>query len=162
MDFKFILKVGFNAGNTTRTYEFRPYSQNPRIVYLTTRGSGNGHKGRYFFQIDEEVWPGSCIEKDLDPNLPDRLPLTFFPRVGHMLGGTMINFTGPCLQPESIITCKFENWRTQAIFRDVNHASCISPTVMYHGYIDLQVTVDDRTQFLGRYYNRMLSIECIN
>ncbi|CAG2107812.1 unnamed protein product, partial [Medioppia subpectinata] len=33
--------VGFNAGNTTRTYEFRPYSQNPRISYLTTRGWGN-------------------------------------------------------------------------------------------------------------------------
>ncbi|CAG2180584.1 unnamed protein product, partial [Oppiella nova] len=76
--------VGFNAGNTTRTFEFRPYSQNPRISYLTTRGWGNGLRGRYFFQIDEEVWPGACIEKDLDPNLPDRLPLTFFPRVGAM------------------------------------------------------------------------------
>jgi hypothetical protein len=146
--------VGFNAGNTTRTFEFRPYSQNPRISYLTTRGWGNGLRGRYFFQIDEEVWPGSCIEKDLDPNLPDRLPLTFFPRVGHMLGGTLVNFTGPCLSPNSIITCKFENWRTQGIYRDFNHATCISPPVMYHGYIDLTITVDDRTLFLGRFYKQ--------
>ena len=61
---------------------------------MTQRGFGNGLEGRFFFQIDEEVWPGSCIEKGLDPNLPDRLPLTFFPRYGHMLGGTMVNITG--------------------------------------------------------------------
>jgi len=146
--------VGFNAGNSTRSYEFRPYSQNPRISYLTTRGWGNGLQGRYFFQIDEELWPGACIEKDLDPNLPDRLPLTFFPRIGSMLGGTMVNFTGPCLRPENIISCKFENWRVQGIYRDVNHATCISPPVMYHGYIDLTITVDDRTFFLGRYYKQ--------
>ncbi|CAG2177268.1 unnamed protein product, partial [Oppiella nova] len=57
--------VGFNAGNTTRTYEFRPFSQNPRVSYLTTRGCGNGLRGRHFFQIDGEVWPGACIEKAL-------------------------------------------------------------------------------------------------
>ena len=147
-------QVGFNAGNTTKAYDFRPYSQNPRISYLTTRGWGNGLKGRYFFQIDEEVWPGACIEKDLDPNLPDRLPLTFFPRVGHMLGGTLVNITGPCLRPESIIVCKFENWKSVGIYRDHNHATCITPPVMYHGYVDLTVTVDDRTLFLGRFYLR--------
>lgn len=86
--------VGFNAGNTTRSYEFRPYSQNPRISLMTQMGFGNNFGGRYFFQIDEEVWPGACIDKDLDPNLPDRLPLTFFPRYGHMLGGTLVNITG--------------------------------------------------------------------
>lgn len=153
--------VGFNAGNTTRASEFVPYSQNPRISYLTTRGWGNGLQGRYFFQVDEEVWPGACIEKDLDPNLPDRLPLTFFPRVGHMLGGTMVNFTGPCLAPNAIITCKFENWRTTGIRRDNNHASCISPPVMYHGYVDLTITVDDRTLFLGRYYLRKCFVRII-
>lgn len=119
---------------------------------MTQLGFGNGLLGRYFFQIDEEVWPGACIDKDLDPNLPDRLPLTFFPRYGHMLGGTMVNITGPCLQPNSIISCKFENWRVDGIYRDENHATCISPPVLYHGYVDLTVSVDDRTLFLGRFY----------
>lgn len=119
---------------------------------MTQMGFGNGHPGRYFFQIDEEVWPGACIEKDLDPNLPDRLPLTFFPRYGHMLGGTLVNITGPCLSPNSIIVCKFENWKVEGYYRDPNHATCISPPVMYHGYIDLTVSVDDKTLFLGRYY----------
>ena len=144
--------VGFNAGNTTRAYEFRPYSQNPRISLMTQMGYGNGFQGRYFFQIDEEVWPGACIDKELDPNLPDRLPLTFFPRYGHMLGGTLVNITGPCLSPSSIITCKFENWKVEGIYQDPNHATCISPPVMYHGYVDLTISVDDRTLFLGRFY----------
>ncbi|KAI1296786.1 Protein mesh [Halotydeus destructor] len=144
--------VGFNAGNSTRSFEFRPYSQNPRISLLTQRGFGNGFDGRFFFQTDEEVWPGACIEKGLDPNLPDRLPLTFFPKYGHMLGGTMVNITGPCLSPDSIIVCRFENWKSEGFYRDPNHASCISPPVMYHGYIDLTVSVNDETLFLGRFY----------
>lgn len=65
-------QIGFNAGNTTRSFEFKPYSQFQRISTLTEGGFGNNLKGRYFFQIDEEVWPGACIDKDLDPNLPDR------------------------------------------------------------------------------------------
>ncbi|CAG2178697.1 unnamed protein product, partial [Oppiella nova] len=71
-----------------------------------------------------------------------------------MLGGTMVNFTGPCLQPTSIITCQFDNWQTPGIYRDFNHATCVTPPVMYHGYVDLTITVDDRTLFLGRYYKQ--------
>ncbi|RWS30329.1 mesh-like CUB and sushi domain-containing protein [Leptotrombidium deliense] len=144
--------IGFNAGNITRAFEYRPYSQQPRISLISAKGYGNGLPGRYFFQIDEEIWPGACIEKDLDPNLPDRLPLTFFPRYGHMLGGTLVNVTGPCLRPNDIITCTFENWKVKGLYRSPNHATCISPPVMYHGYIDLTITVNERTLFLGRFY----------
>ncbi|XP_074605108.1 sushi domain containing 2 mesh isoform X2 [Brevipalpus obovatus] len=144
--------IGFNAGNTTRSFEFRPYSQQPRISVMSQRGYGNGLEGRYFFQIDEEIWPGACIDKDLDPNLKDRLPLTFFPRWGHMLGGTLVNVTGPCFEPDDIITCNFDNQVAKGIYRDRNHATCISPAVYYHGYIDLTITVKGRTIFLGRYY----------
>lgn len=144
--------VGFNAGNSTRTFEFVPYSQNPRVSLLPSLGYGNGLNGRFFFQVDEEIWPGSCIEKDLDPNLRDRLPLTFFPRVGNMLGGTVVNFTGPCLHPKAVIICTFENFHTKGIYRDRNHASCVTPPVMYHGYVDLTIRVDDRTYFYGRFY----------
>lgn len=144
--------VGFNAGNSTRTYEFNPYSQNPRISYLTSRGFGNGLEGRFFFQIDEEIWPGTCIEKDLDPNLESRLPLSFFPRVGNMLGGTMVNVSGPCLHEDAVIECIFENRPVKGVYRDKNHASCISPAVMYHGYVDLTIRVDDKIDFYGRFY----------
>ncbi|XP_053209715.1 protein mesh-like [Panonychus citri] len=144
--------IGFNAGNTTRAFEYKPYSQEPRVKIMTQRGFGNGLEGRYFFQIDEEIWPGCCINKDLNPNLKDRLPLTFFPRWGHMLGGTLVNVTGPCFEPDDIITCNFDNQVAKGIYRDPNHATCISPPVFYHGYIDLSITVQGKTIFLGRYY----------
>lgn len=153
--------VGFNAGNSTRTYEFVPYSQNPRISYLSAGGYGNGLKGRYFFQIDEEIWSGACVQKDLDPNLPSRLPLAFFPKVGNMLGGTMVNVTGPCLNEDSIIECMFENWPVRGIYRDRNHATCISPPVMYHGYVDLSIRVDGHIDFYGRYYIRKYLDNCV-
>ncbi|RWS17902.1 mesh-like CUB and sushi domain-containing protein, partial [Dinothrombium tinctorium] len=144
--------IGFNAGNTTRSYEYRPYSQQPRISSMPSRGHGNGLPGRYFFQIDEEIWPGACIDKDLDPNLPDRMPLTFFPRWGHMLGGNLVTVTGPCLKEDDIISCTFENVKVKGVYQGPNYAICISPPVMYHGFIDLIITVNDRTFFLGRYY----------
>lgn len=144
--------VGFNAGNTTRSFEFKPYSQHQRVSMLPSGGFGNNLRGRYFFQVDEEIWPGSCIDKKLEPNLRDRLPLTFFPRYGHMLGGTLVDVTGPCLDPNSIIYCRFDNFKSEAIYRSHNHATCISPPFMYHGYVDLTISVDDRIEFVGRFY----------
>lgn len=144
--------VGFNAGNTTRSFEFKPYSQHQRVSMLPAGGFGNHLRGRYYFQIDEEVWPGACIDKKLEPNLRDRLPLTFFPRYGHMLGGTLVDVTGPCLDPGSIIFCRFDNFKAEAVFRDTNRATCISPPFMYHGYVDLTISVDDRIEFVGRFY----------
>lgn len=144
--------VGFNAGNTTRSFEFKPYSQHQRVSMLPSGGFGNNIRGRYYFQIDEEVWPGACIDKKLEPNLRDRLPLTFFPRYGHMLGGTLVDVTGPCLDPGSIIFCRFDNFKAEAVWRDTNRATCISPPFMYHGYVDLTISVDDRIEFVGRFY----------
>lgn len=144
--------VGFNAGNTTRSFEFKPYSQHQRVSMLPSGGFGNGIRGRYYFQVDEEIWPGSCIDKKLEPNLRDRLPLTFFPRYGHMLGGTLVDVTGPCLDPSSIIYCRFDNFKAEAVYRGTNQATCISPPLMYHGYVDLTISVDDRIEFVGRFY----------
>lgn len=144
--------VGFNAGNTTRSFEFKPYSQHQRVSMLPSGGYGNNMRGRYYFQIDEEVWPGACIDKKLEPNLRDRLPLTFFPRYGHMLGGTLVDVTGPCLEPGSIIFCRFDNFKAEAVWRDTNRATCVSPPFMYHGYVDLTISVDDRIEFVGRFY----------
>ncbi|XP_035228405.1 protein mesh-like [Stegodyphus dumicola] len=146
--------IGFNAGNRTRAYEFEPYSQQPRVSRLPSLGFGNGLHGRFYFQVDEEIWPGCCIERLLDVNWPTRPKLTFFPRYGSMLGGTMVNVTGPCFSdPRSIIRCKFDTLETDGIYRDQNHVSCISPPVMYHGYVDLSVSVDNGPfLFYARYY----------
>lgn len=56
--------VGFNAGNGTRAYEYRPYSQNSVLRDLTATGYANGHTGRHIFRIDENILLGSC-NKDI-------------------------------------------------------------------------------------------------
>lgn len=146
--------IGFNAGNQTRSFEFEPYSQQPRVSRLPSLGYGNGLKGRFYFQVDEEIWPGCCIERYLDINWPTRPKLTFFPRYGSMLGGTVVNITGPCFEdPRSIIRCKFDTLEVEGIYRSPNHVSCISPPVMYHGYVDLSVSIDQGAfLFYGKYY----------
>ncbi|XP_076359572.1 sushi domain containing 2 mesh [Tachypleus tridentatus] len=145
--------VGFNAGNTTRTFEFRPFSQDPRIATLVNEGYGNGLNGRYFFQVDEEIWPGACVNRELDPNWKERVRLTFFPRYGNMLGGTLVNVTGPCLKPNSVITCKFDITEVEGVYQSPNHATCISPVVMFHGYVDLAVQTDGKGYYYSnRYY----------
>ncbi|GFS95561.1 protein mesh [Nephila pilipes] len=146
--------IGFNAGNRTRAYEFEPYSQQPRVSRLPSLGFGNGLNGRFYFQVNEEVWPGSCIERYLDINWSTRPKLTFFPRFGSMLGGTMVNITGPCFpNPLSNIRCKFDNREVDGIYRNPNIVSCISPPIMYHGYVDLSVSIDQGPfLFYGKYY----------
>lgn len=65
--------VGFNGGNTTRSFEFVPYSQNPRISLLPLIGYGNNLQGRNVFQVHDVLFPGSCIDKSLDPSISDRM-----------------------------------------------------------------------------------------
>ncbi|XP_023221105.1 protein mesh-like [Centruroides sculpturatus] len=150
--------VGFNGGNRTRAFHLKPYSQSPRLQLLKERGFGNGLEGRWIFQIDEEVWPGSCIEKELDPNWVDRARLTFFPRWGNMLGGTMVNITGPCFgkvkEEENVrIACKFDIFEVKGVYKDINHATCFQPPVLFHGYVDISVSVNEGPyHFYGKYY----------
>ena len=35
------------------------------------------------------------------------LPLVFAPENGNMLGGTMVNLTGPCFVPGTRVTCRY-------------------------------------------------------
>lgn len=56
--------VGFNAGNGTRSYEYKPYSQESVIRDLTATGFANGFQGRHLFRIDENILLGSC-NKDI-------------------------------------------------------------------------------------------------
>ena len=53
--------VGFNAGNGTRSYEYKPYSQTTFIRDLPGTGNANGFPGRHIFRIDEKILPGVCI-----------------------------------------------------------------------------------------------------
>lgn len=60
----FNLQIGFNAGNGTQAYEYKPYSQASVLRDLTGRGWANGFPGRHIFRIDEKIMLGTC-NKDI-------------------------------------------------------------------------------------------------
>ncbi|XP_031341767.1 protein mesh isoform X1 [Photinus pyralis] len=142
--------IGFNAGNGTRSYEYMPYSQASVIRDLSGRGWGNGFKGRHIFRIDENIIVGSC-NKDIDGA---NLPLVFAPESGNMLGGTMVNITGPCFDPNDKIICKFDV--EDEIFGtvvDSNRAVCIQPRLFVEGYVRLEIAIGPgKYKWKGKYF----------
>ena len=64
--------VGFNAGNGTKAYEYKPYSQQTYIRDLTSTGNANGMPGRHIFRIDEKILPGVCI-RDLSTLISSKI-----------------------------------------------------------------------------------------
>jgi len=136
--------VGFNAGNGTKSYEYLPYSQKTYIRDLTSTGGANGFPGRHIFRIDEKILPGVCIRDLIGSNLP----LVFAPENGNMLGGAMVNLTGPCFEPGTRVTCRFNTRDSDGVVIDENRASCIMPTFTEaEGWVDFEVSLNG-----GPYY----------
>ncbi|XP_049825785.1 protein mesh isoform X3 [Aethina tumida] len=142
--------VGFNAGNGTRSYEYRPYSQNSVIRDLSSTGWANGFPGRHIFRIDEDILLGNC-NKDIDAA---NLPLVFAPESGNMLGGTIVNITGPCFTPEVQVRCVFDVGNVvYGVFINKNRVVCVQPRILIEGWIDLEIAVgNDNFKYKGKYY----------
>ena len=74
----------------------------------------------------------------------------FAPENGNMLGGTMVNLTGPCFEPGTRVTCRFEpgTFTADGVVVDENRASCIMPTFTEaEGWVDFEVSLNG-----GPYY----------
>ncbi|KAG8266731.1 hypothetical protein J6590_065765 [Homalodisca vitripennis] len=133
--------VGFNAGNGTRSYEYKPFSQTTAVRDLVSRGWGNNMTGRHIFRIDENILPGSCNKDIAGANLN----LVFAPESANMLGGTAINITGPCFLPGMKIKCRFDTEGVDGYVDATlfpNRAVCVMPFVMAEGYILLDISID--------------------
>ncbi|CAH2001993.1 unnamed protein product [Acanthoscelides obtectus] len=142
--------VGFNGGNGTRSFEYKPYSQESVIRDLTATGFANGFKGRHIFRIDENILLGSC-NKDIDGA---NLPLVFAPESGNMLGGTVVNITGPCFLPDDQIRCKFDVANeVPGYVVDRNRAICVQPMLYAEGWVNLQIARNSEPfKWKGKYY----------
>lgn len=62
--------------------------------------------------------------------------------------------TGPCFYETSRISCRFDGILVKGHYITTNMAICVTPQIMFEGYIDLIVTVDDKTYFFTRMYIR--------
>lgn len=141
--------IGFNAGNGTRSYQYKPYSQESVIRDLTIRGYANGFPGRHIFRIDENILMGTC-NKDIDGV---NLPLMFAPESGNMLGGTIVNITGPCFELQDKISCKFDDTIVDGHVVDVNRVVCVQPQLYVEGYVYLEISIGPgKYKWRGQYF----------
>ncbi|XP_053616264.1 protein mesh isoform X3 [Plodia interpunctella] len=141
--------IGFNAGNGTQSYEYKPYSQASVLRDLTGRGWANGFPGRHIFRIDEKILMGTC-NKDIDGA---NLPLMFAPESGNMLGGTIVNITGPCFDLSDRITCRFDTESVIGAVVDVNRAICVQPRFYHNGYARFEVAINNEPfKWKGKFF----------
>ncbi|XP_032523025.2 protein mesh isoform X1 [Danaus plexippus] len=141
--------IGFNAGNGTRSYEYKPYSQASVLRDLTGRGWANGFPGRHIFRIDENILMGTC-NKDIDGA---NLPLMFAPESGNMLGGTVVNITGPCFQPTDRISCRFDTESVVGAVVDSNRAICVQPRFYHNGYARFEIAINNEPyKWKGKFF----------
>ena len=64
-----------------------------------------------------------------------------------MMGGTVVNITGPCFKPGQRITCQFDIHNNEGIIIDQNRAICVVPRMLISGYIGFAISIDG-----GPYY----------
>ncbi|KAJ9599568.1 hypothetical protein L9F63_009966 [Diploptera punctata] len=145
-----INSIGFNAGNGTQSYEYMPYSQNSVLRDLVKEGWTNGIPGRHIFRIDEKILVGSCNSDIMGVNLP----LMFAPESGNMLGGTIINITGPCFEPNDKIQCRFGDVVVSGAVVDRNRAICVQPYLNTEGYVRFEISagINNRFYWKGKFF----------
>lgn len=81
------------------------------------------------------------------------LPLVFAPESGNMLGGTIVNITGPCFDTNDRVLCTFDTESVQGEVVDRNRAICVQPFLMAQGYIRFQISIGtDRFKWRGLYF----------
>lgn len=92
---------------------------------------------------------GTC-NKDIDAA---HLPLVFAPESGNMLGGTIVNITGPCFEPTDRVACRFDTEEVIGTFVDRNRVICVQPFLKAQGYIRFEISVGvERFKWKGRYF----------
>lgn len=81
------------------------------------------------------------------------MPLVFAPESGNMLGGTVVNITGPCFEPNDKVTCKFDNEDVHGTVVDPNRAVCIQPMLFAEGYVRFEASVNSgKYNWKGKYF----------
>lgn len=91
------------------------------------------------------------------------LPLMFAPESGNMLGGTIVNVTGPCFEKTDRVICRFDTEDVVGKYAEKNIFTCVQPPLMAEGYVRLEIAVNTENYkwkgryFIGKFYRNRLS-----
>lgn len=82
------------------------------------------------------------------------LQLQFAPESGNMLGGTVVNITGPCFEPTDQVLCVFDvESPVYGTVVDRNRAVCVQPPLTVEGYVRLEIAVGaGKYKWKGKYF----------
>ncbi|KAL1460106.1 hypothetical protein WDU94_012044 [Cyamophila willieti] len=70
-----------------------------------------------------------------------------------MLGGTVVNITGPCFEPGMKIRCKFDIVDVVGTVVDRNRAICVQPFLMAEGYVIFDIKIGEgQYNWKGKYF----------
>ncbi|XP_071124554.1 sushi domain-containing protein 2-like isoform X2 [Mytilus edulis] len=132
---------GFNAG------EGRGYTTalNSGQLQYPKSYQGSDTKGRYIYRIDgEQVQHGGCSTANRGG------VLNIYPAYAGMLGGKMLDISGPCIQRDASPTqvkCRFggrEDLVTYGYKVNLMKARCSVPRMSIRGWITVEVSIDQR------------------
>ena len=69
-----------------------------------------------------------------------------------MLGGTLVNVTGPCFETSHRIKCQFDTKVTEGYIANSNTATCIQPRLLVSGYVDFGISINGGPYLWGGRY----------
>lgn len=70
-----------------------------------------------------------------------------------MLGGTVVNITGPCFNPNVRVLCKFDVESVVGHVIDSNRAICVQPFLKAQGYIRFEISIGtENFKWRGLYF----------
>lgn len=70
-----------------------------------------------------------------------------------MLGGTVVNITGPCFDPNVRVMCHFDTEDVLGKYVDKNRVICVQPFLKAEGYIRFEISVgNERFKWRGKYF----------
>lgn len=77
----------------------------------------------------------------------------FAPESGNMLGGTIVNITGPCFKPDDRISCRFDTEAVVGAVIDVNRAVCVQPRFWHNGYARFEIAINNEPyKWKGKFF----------
>lgn len=78
----------------------------------------------------------------------------FAPESGNMLGGTIVNITGPCFSRSDKVMCKFDvEPEVTGIVVDSNRAICVQPRLNVEGYVRFEIAINnEKFKWKGKYF----------
>uniref|UniRef100_A0A0N5BZK0 AMOP domain protein n=1 Tax=Strongyloides papillosus TaxID=174720 RepID=A0A0N5BZK0_STREA len=110
--------AGFNAGNGTGWTPL-PYSGEGRVLKLQ-EFSNVGVPGRWLYRVDEQIIPGGCSNESVGF-------MTTAPIAASMIGGVLVNVSGPCLRSGDVVKVIFDEYQVDCERLSMIRAQCILP-----------------------------------